>query len=231
MASPPSTQPACARRRGGNRLPASHPAYGRAPAYTRNRELSDDPERRDRNQRSRTYHAAAMAQRRGELPAALAAVLGVLLDASDDRLAPGWWSLATIARMVLGEDRYGDDPRGGQRTAARWMAALADLGWIERQHRFVKMGGGMIRGTSNIWRIQIPAHLREHLHAAEDAKRAKAAHRHGGRVTTPPSGSPSPVRRDRPSCDTCGGSSWIEAEHDRMAVVPCPACSPPRASP
>jgi hypothetical protein len=56
----------------------------------------------------------------------------------------------------------------GARTAGRWMATLAGLGWVEAVHRH-KVVNGEHWGTSNLWRFQIPDHLRAELHAAEHA--------------------------------------------------------------
>jgi hypothetical protein len=174
------------RHRGGNRLPPGHPARGRPPSYERCRSFGPDPERRDRNQRTRTRRAVALAQQRGQLSPLLAGVLAALLDASDQRLSESWWRLSTIARLVLGAERYGEDKRAGQRTAGRWMAELRELGWVERVHRY-EVGRGQLRWTSNLWRFVIPEELRAEVEAVEDIARAKAQARRipQGRVAPP----------------------------------------------
>ncbi len=186
---PQRTRPAGAPprpRRGGNRLPPGHPARGRPPSYQRCRSWGPDPERRDRNQRTRTRRAIALAQQRGQLSPLLAGVLAALLDASDQRLSESWWRLSTIARLVLGAERYGEDKRAGQRTAGRWMAELRELGWVERVHRY-EVGRGQLRWTSNLWRFVIPEELRAEVETVEDTARAKAQARRvpQGRVAPP----------------------------------------------
>ena len=186
---PQRTRPAGAPpkpHRGGNRLPPGHPARGRPPSYQRCRSWGPDPERRDRNQRTRTRRAVALAQQRGQLSPLLAGVLAALLDASDQRLSESWWRLSTIARLVLGAERYGEDKRAGQRTAGRWMAELRELGWVERLHRY-EVGRGQLRWTSNLWRFVIPEELRAEVEEVEDIARAKAQARRApkGRVTPP----------------------------------------------
>ena len=181
---PAGTPPS--RHRGGNQLPPGHPARGRPPSYQRCPSWGPDPERRDRNQRTRTRRAVALAQQRGQLSPLLAGVLAALLDASDQRLSESWWRLSTIARLVLGAERYGEDKRAGQRTAGRWMAELRELGWVERVHRY-EVGRGQLRWTSNLWRFVIPEELRAEVEEVEDIARAKAQARHApqGRVTPP----------------------------------------------
>jgi hypothetical protein len=112
--------------------------------------------------------------------------LAALLDASDQRLSESWWRLSTIARLVLGAERYGEDKRAGQRTAGRWMTELRELGWVERVHRY-EVGRGQLRWTSNLWRFVIPEELRAEVEEVEDIARAKAQARHAprGRVTPP----------------------------------------------
>ena len=167
--------------RGGNRLSPGHPSRGRAPSYPRCRTWRPDPERRDRNQRARVRRAAAAAQKQGSLSPTQTAVLFALLDASDDYLNEAWWRLSTIAKLVYGEERYGEDPSAGQRTAGRWMAELRQLGWVERVHRF-HVVRGQRRWTSNLWRFVIPEEFREAVTASEDARRARTLRR----STTPP---------------------------------------------
>ena len=172
-------------RRGGNHLPPGHAARGRPPSYARIRSFGPDPERRDRHQRARTRRAVALAQARGQLSTTLAGVLGALLDASDDRVSDGWWCLATIARMVLGAEHYGEDEDAGQRTAGRWMHELWELGWVEKVHRF-RVVAGQCQATSNLWRVVIPAQLRAEVTAGEDRARA----RHQPRRITPQATAP-----------------------------------------
>jgi hypothetical protein len=179
--------------RGGNRLPPGHAARGRPPSYARIRSFGPDPERRDRHQRARTRRAVALTQARGQLSTTLAGVLGALLDASDDRVSDGWWCLATIARMVLGAEHYGEDEDAGQRTAGRWMHELWELGWVEKVHRF-RVVAGQCQATSNLWRVVIPAELRAEVTAGEDRARA----RHQPRRVTSKAPASSPLKPPKP---------------------------------
>ncbi|MDQ2727185.1 MAG: hypothetical protein M3Y91_04820 [Actinomycetota bacterium] len=155
-------------------------------------------------------------------------------------MSPTWWSLAYIARLILGDDRYGDDPAGGQRTAGRWMADLGRAGWVERQHRFVAEGG-QVRGTSNLWRFTIPAPLRQAALPVEDAARGNRAvsakgraragptpkapqHRHSGPqepARTVPSYRDQDLRRSS-SCPACEGRRFVELPDGWMTA--CGAC-------
>lgn len=180
-----------------------------------------------------------MAEAQGQVTSTLAGVLFTLLEAADDHLHPTWWSLAYIARLVLGEGRYGDDPAGGQRTAGKWMAELGRLGWVERQHRFVVEDGG-VRGTSNLWRFTIPPVLRQAVQDAEDAgRRANAGRRPKGARTSKapqnrrggperPVGAPTPppfAQRDlarQAPCPACGGDRFVA--HPNGGVIACAAC-------
>jgi len=180
-----------------------------------------------------------MAQDAGLLPPHLAAVLGRLLDASDDHLTAGWWSLGWIARAVLGQDRYGPDNVGGQRTAGRWMAELHRLGWVQREHRFV-VEAGRVRATSNLWRLVIPEPLRQAVLHSEDRARARTL------KTNPPTRRPQLMsdrrseadaairrrlqqRHDGVACTSCGGSGWIDHPTEPNSVIPCDACTDPVA--
>jgi len=120
------------------------------------------------------------------LPAHLAAVLGALLQAADKRLSDGWWRLSTIARLVLGEEHYGEDPRAGQRTAGRWMAELGERGWVQRTHRYRSVAGHC-QGTSNLWRFVIPAELRAEVLSGEERARARNQSPHSVSVGRPAS--------------------------------------------
>jgi hypothetical protein len=175
--------------RGGNRLGPGHPCHGRPPSYPRCRTWGPDPERRDRNQRTRVRRAVALAQKQGSLSPTHAAVLFALLDASDDYLNEAWWRLSTIAKLVYGEGRYGDDPKAGQRTAGRWMAELRELGWVERVHRH-RIARGQRLWTSNLWRFVIPEELREAVTASEDARRSRRLQKS---PTPPPAAQTPPV--------------------------------------
>jgi hypothetical protein len=135
----------------------------------------------------------ALAQTRGQLSTTLAGVLGALLDASDDRVSDGWWCLATIARMVLGGEHYGEDEDAGQRTAGRWMHELWELGWVEKIHRF-RVLAGQCQATSNLWRVVIPAGLRAEVAAGEDRARA----RHQPRRVAPQAPATSPPLPPKP---------------------------------
>jgi hypothetical protein len=249
-------------RRGGNRLdPDRYPIRG--PVYARRRSFNVDPERRDRNQRNRTRRAIAMALTRGELPDRLAVVLYQLLDRCTDTLlcpspeggpaCSGWWSRRYIHNLVLPTDHQDDELQAdgadrvvdgevfdvGARTAGRWMAQLAELGWVEAIHRH-RVVNGEKWGTSNLWRFRIPDHLRAELHAAEDAARSRKAGRHPkrpgpGRAPYPPNlegGAAAAARlirnnnedRRRSPCPTCEGACWVPAPGTDRAVVRCGSC-------
>lgn len=206
---PAGTSPT--RHRGGNQLPPGHPARGRPPSYERCRSFGPDPERRDRNQRTRTRRAVALAQQRGQLSPLLAGVLAALLDASDQRLSESWWRLSTIARLVLGAERYGEDRRAGQRTAGRWMAELRELGWVERVHRY-EVRRGQLRWTSNLWRFVIPEELRAEVEEVEDVARAKAQARRApqGRAA-PPAGASATEAPPPPTASPLAGEATPRA--------------------
>lgn len=236
-----STTSAPPRRRGGNRLPVGHPARGRTHAYERRRSLGPDPERRDRYQRERTRRAITLAGARGELSPHLALVIRVLLDMSDDRLSTGWWSLAYIARQVLGDTGYGDDPASGARSAGGWMHDLKALGWLDWQNRWRLGPGGCVIGTSNLWRIKIPDNLRHELQDAEDAARRRAAkkphatrkapqnrHEDGSAGTTTIAAQRRIYDRNAAisagrACETCRGDGYIDVP-GAGAVTRCPSC-------
>jgi hypothetical protein len=140
----------------------------------------------------------ALAQARGQLSTTLAGVLGAVLDASDDRVSDGWWCLATIARMVLGAEHYGEDEDAGQRTAGRWMHELWELGWVEKVHRF-RVVAGQCQATSNLWRVVIPAELRAEVTAGEDRARARHQPRRiTPKATTPKATAPPPPPPPKP---------------------------------
>ena len=226
-------------RRGGNRLrPQQYPVRG--PTYQRRRCFGADPERRDRNQRSRTRRAVAVALTRGELPDRLAAVLYQLLDRCTDTLlcpAPdggpacsGWWSERYIHGLIFpdGDDRTdeeanewggGDTKRRGARTAGRWMAELAQLGWVESIHRH-RLVNGEISGTSNLWRLRIPDHLRGELHADEDTRRAQVR-RPGSAGRATPKGPRSQDHTDRQAA----AAARSYDDHDERRTNPCPQCN------
>ena len=186
MRDAPVMEPPPRRHRGGNKLPPGHPARGRPPKYERRWSWDGwgpDPERRDRNQRTRARRAVALAQGRGLLTPLLASVLYALYDASDERLNVTWWGEAYIARLVNGSGHYGDN-EAGARTAGAWMAELKKLGWAQAIQRMVVVEG-RLRFTTNAWRLVIPPALRSEVEAREDAARAKSSARwaHPGRVT------------------------------------------------
>lgn len=217
--------------RGGNRLPAGHAHPG--PRYARRSDFDADHERRDLNQRERTRRAVGLALKHGQLTPLLAAVLGQLLDASNNRLidaAPdggpactGWWSLRHIHTLVAprlaadGVPVPADelDPNEGARSAGRWMHQLFELGWVDKIHRR-RIVNGVPTGTSNLWRIQIPDAYRNGLHAREDARRAdktREAHRNG-RYTAPRSAAEA----------TAEASTARHAAEERRRAQPCPVC-------
>ncbi len=120
-----------------------------------------------------------------------------------------------------------DEPGGsrfagpGARTAGRWMAALVAAGWVQVVHRH-KVINGEHWGTSNLWRFQIPDHLRAELHAAEDASRARRSTRRPsgarppGKTTRAPHGA---ARDDRSAAATA-----VVARNDARRSHPCPTC-------
>lgn len=208
----------------------------RGPSYQRCRAVPTDPERRDRHQEARFRAAIALAQQRGELTPLLAGVLGVLPSFCDHdgRLKPIWPSLRQIAWRVRGKAWYGVetsdetaddgvDETGstvGARTAGRWMQALGELGWVLRQHRYTWKHGA-VRGTSNIWWLTIPTHLRDELEASEDARRSEAlaGRRRGGRVT-PRRGDSNGAREPAPSRHYAAAETRRQAADQKNAAAP-----------
>jgi len=245
-------------RRGGNRLPPErYPPKG--PTYERQRAFAPDPERRDRHQITRTRRAVALALTRGELPPVLEVVLHQCLDRCTDSLlcaAPdggpacsGWWSERYVHSLVYPDTHDTDDDgqlasddHTGERTAGRWMAQLVALRWLDVIHR-QKVINGQPTGTSNLWRIRIPDHLRAELQAAEDQARTRNAgpHRKGRVTPTAPQNRHAPDgqsqqasaarhiaaeadRRRREPCSACGGIRWVEPDDGSTGVVRCAAC-------
>jgi hypothetical protein len=231
-------------KRGGNRLPRDrYPKCG--PRYERSRSFGPDPEVRDKFLRSRMHQAIKLAQERGELPLRLAVVLERILEhitndtllvngPEDGPQCSGWWKLSTIHKMVYrgpndvvsvdGEDD--SDEERCARTAGDWMAWFGQLGWFDRIHR-QKVVNGVPCGTSNLWRIRMPDHIREVLRESSDARRAekRAAKPTTGRVT--PKGSPG--ARQYRSADPVNASAVAAhafiTSHDRRRDAPCPACN------
>lgn len=252
--------------RGGNRLnPDQYRPNG--PAYQRVRDFTADPERRDRHQKTRTRRAIGLAVTRGELPPLLGAVLHQLIDRCNDRLlepgpddgprCSGWWSLHYIHDLIYPQspaadnptsepvdnnpqdDPQGDETRAGSRTAGRWMSALVELGWVEKIHRH-RLVNGIAVGTSNLWRIKIPAHLRHEIHASEDAARSTNNPRRGRTTLSTRAGTSRPdTQAKRPhaleqaACDHCR-AGWIETRDHagHLREMRCPNCrGTGRASP
>jgi hypothetical protein len=112
---------------------------------------------------------------------------------------------------------FGEVVEGGARTAGRWMAQLAELGWVESIHRY-RVVNGLQRGTSNLWRFRIPDHLRSELHTAEDTARAKRAGRRPNR-----SGPGRATRPNHREATATAAARTIRNEEDRLQA-PCPAC-------
>jgi hypothetical protein len=201
------------RRRGGNRLPVDHPAYGRTHRYERCRQLPPDPEKRNRNQRHRTRVAAATALRLGELDKIEHEALMVMLELTDETCQVTYHGLEAIAEAAGGY---------GVRTVCGWLARLRQRGWLHRAHRFI-VADGRVVGTSNQWRIDIPAHLRAERYAVEAQsrakKRAETAARRGksGRFTPP-------AHRGAPDGP---GPVYEDAEARRLAREAEAAASPP----
>jgi hypothetical protein len=230
-------------KRGGNRLPPDrYPRCG--PRYERSRSFGPDPEVRDKYLRSRMRQAIKLAQERGELPLKLAVVLERILEhitpdtlvvngPEDGPQCSGWWKLSTIHKMVYrgpddvasdGEDL--SDENRCARTACDWMADLGELGWFDRIHR-QRIVNGVPCGTSNLWRIRMPDHIRAALRESSEARRAekRAATPTRGRVT--PRGSPG--AREHRSGDSVNASAVAAhafiTSHDRRRDAPCPACN------
>ena len=242
--------------RGGNRLsPDSYPYAG--PRYERRRSFGPDPERRDRHQRARFLRAARISLQRGELIPVLYAVLCELANhcndtllasapGDDGRACSGWWRERTIHGWIypLAHTNPGPSDDTGARTARRWMTTLAETGWVESVHR-VKVVNGELRGTSNLWRLQIPDHLRAEVHRAEDAARAapkRPRHAKGGPTPRAPQNRPrlahpaeasasaqmanierNEERRANP-CPGCGGAGTVDSRKDPGRVERCSGC-------
>ena len=238
---------------GGNRLrPDRYPERG--PVYERVGEFGPDPERRDRAQRALTRRAVDVAVGRGELSAVLAAVLSQMMERSNDRLigpsgyggvaCTGWWELATIRRMVpdglvaqvdLDSEGGGDLEGGGAgeggsarkrggRTAGRWMAELGRLGWVERVHRRPGFVNGEAQWTSNLWRVQVPAHLRLELRGAQDAARARRGANRKGPGRAQPRGGSRPGGFDDSARRRAAEEKLFAENEARRRLPPCPAC-------
>jgi hypothetical protein len=231
-------------RRGGNRLPPDrYPRCG--PRYERSRSFGPDPEVRDKWLRGRMRQAIRLAQERGELSLRLAVVLERILEhvtndtlvvtgPEDGPVCSGWWKLATIHKMVYrgpddvvsvnGEDD--SDENRCARTACGWMAELGGLGWVERVHR-QRIVNGVPCGTSNLWRIRMPDHIRDALREASDARRAekRAATPTSGRVTPRGSrGGGGHRSGDLVNASAVAAHAFITS-HDRRRDAPCPACN------
>ncbi|MGH9129008.1 MAG: hypothetical protein ACRDY2_08590 [Acidimicrobiales bacterium] len=231
--------------RGGNHLPPGrYPPIG--PSYDRRTAFDQDHERRDRHQRARTQRAIVRAVKRGTLPPLLATVLTQLLDLCTDTLvcpAPddgpvcsGWWSLRFIHDLVLPaldvegvpvplEER---NPLEGASTAGRWMRQLFALGWVDKIHRH-RVVNGRQWGTSNLWRIQIPAEMRAELQGEEDASRSRNAERRHANGTRPGRTTPGRQGRNVPGYVAAQDQSAAAAAAERSQADqrhrdPCPAC-------
>lgn len=194
----------------------------------------------------------------------------LLCAAPDDAPAcSGWWSRRFIHDLIYppgtqpdeGPNDEGatadpadleslsDEPDGprfagpGARTAGRWMATLAGLGWVEVIHRH-KIINGEHWGTSNLWRFKIPDHLRAELHAAEDASRARKSRPRRPAGNRPPGNTPraahgpptdtrpaaatavwarNEARRSHP-CPTCEGNQWVHPYGPDGGAVRCSVC-------
>ncbi|MGH3237985.1 MAG: hypothetical protein ACRDOH_32950, partial [Streptosporangiaceae bacterium] len=124
----------------------------------------------------------------------------------------------------------------GARTAGRWMATLVSLGWVKKIHRQRIVNGAMV-GTSNLWLICIPDHLRVELHASEDAARASAGSRPktkggpgrhsprsgrggGGLAALLGAGEAGPDHRE---ATAAASAARIRLEHD-IRLSPCGVC-------
>lgn len=198
----------------------------------------------------------------------------LLCPAPDEAPAcSGWWSRRFIHDLIYppgtqppditnadpDDSDDSDDPESlsesdgprfagpGARTAGRWMATLGALGWVEVIHRH-KVINGEHWGTSNLWRLKIPDHIRVELHATEDASRARKSGRRpaGTRPpgTRPPRNTPrathGPPRDDRSAaataglarndarrshpCPTCEGNQWVHPFGEAGGAVRCSVC-------
>ncbi|MGH9069992.1 MAG: hypothetical protein ACRDX8_02195 [Acidimicrobiales bacterium] len=107
-----------------------------------------------------------------------------------------------------------------------------------------KVVNGVVIGTSNLWRIRIPDHLRAECDAAEDAARSRPSGGGGRGKAKGPRHTPSPyvgvnegpgtaaaalrarneAIRSTP-CASCGGDRWVQAAPPLSGVITCPACS------
>jgi hypothetical protein len=170
-------------------------------------------------------------------------------------LVSGWWSLGYIrnlvpdelvaepeAASVAGAGAGGHD-QARSRTAGRWMAVLRECGWIERIHR-QRIVNGEPTGTSNLWRIRIPDHLRAVVYEMEAEDWARRSGRRSGGAR--PRRAAYPVReghseiektqqaaqdtyrrndaRKSTPCPRCNGDGLIESVRDPGRVEVCGAC-------
>lgn len=249
-----------------DRYPARGPAYERRRSFGDDPERRD---RNQRNRTRRAVAVAlTRGELPDRLAVVLYQLLDrctdtLLCPSPDDGPAcSGWWSRRYIHDLVLPPDHDGDGPPSddrddtatdttddaadeelvddaGARTAGRWMAQLAELGWVESIHRH-RVVNGEQWGTSNLWRFRIPDHLRTELHATEDEARSRGAGRRPKRsgpgrpayVTNRETTAAAAARlneanedRRRAPCPTCEGNLWVPAPGTDRGVVRCESCN------
>jgi hypothetical protein len=156
--------------RGGNRLAPGHPARVRRP-YSTVRELPPDPVVRDRMAKEHAVRAISQAAEAGELVAQEVAVLLALVSFAGDALEPVFPTLAKIGARAGGMRR---------RTAGRWLAGLVARGWLVRMHRFIHYRDpatreSKMRGTSCLWRLDVPARWLDGIRDAAQRSRETTA--------------------------------------------------------
>ncbi len=156
--------------RGGNRLAPGHPARARR-SYATVRALPPDPVVRDRMAKEHAVRAISQAAAAGELVAQEVAVLLALVSFAGDTLEPVFPTLAKIGARAGGMRR---------RTVGRWLAGLVARGWLVRMHRFVHYRDpstreNKMRGTSCLWRLDVPAQWLDGIRDAAQRSRATSA--------------------------------------------------------
>lgn len=144
--------------RGGNRLPAGHPARVTTPHYERHWSPHDPTERHDINQRNRCRRAAMEALLAGLISHGAHSLYLVLLDRSDKLAGPVWASHKTL----------GEDLGRSERTVQRYMSELAEAGFVKVQHRY-RLEAGQIVYVSSLKSFHIPAAVKARLEAQEDS--------------------------------------------------------------
>jgi hypothetical protein len=121
--------------------------------------------------KTHAVRAISQAADAGELVAQQVAVLLAVASFGGDTLEPVFPSLAKIGSRAGGMKR---------RTVGRWLASLVAKGWLVRMHRFVHYSDPAtserkMRGTSCMWRLDVPACWLDVIRAAAQQSREQAS--------------------------------------------------------